>query len=266
MNLTFEKWVGAGNDFIFLTPIENLDLSLLPKLSIDLCNRNFGIGADGLVFIELLDEDQKHFRWHFFNSDGSSAEMCGNAARCAVGFIKNHWNTEECQLETLAGTLKGQWIDQSSAVSFDLNNSLLEERSFEISEDRTITGYYTNTGVPHFVILNSSGQLSLADCLEIQSHESFGEAQTNVTLLDIAEDDKQYTKSFERGVRNFTLACGTGVIASALVLQHLNNNNKQELIAPGGVLQVEINSSNVTLIGPAVHVYNGSLIDKQETD
>lgn len=255
MKLSFHKLVGAGNDFVFVKAndiAKQWDRRQLAKM---ICDRQWGIGADGFVIMEQQSGDSL-YQWDFYNSDGSSAEMCGNAARCAIRFIKDQFNNLPCQMETLAGTVHGDIQDQVH-VTWQVQTNQLKQQSVDLENFKTFEGFFINTGVPHFVILNRASDISLDDCLAIQQHPIFGEAQTNVTLLDIQEDGTQQTKTFERGVRNYTLACGTGVIASAFVLQNIKPQSLYELEAPGGVLGVQIQDKTVTLIGPGENVFSG---------
>ncbi len=257
MTLPFEKLVGAGNDFVFALHKnipKDLDRSTFAK---QICNRNTGIGADGLVIIHELETERFAFVWDFYNSDGSKAEMCGNAARCTVLFIHEHYQTDQCEFETMAGLVKGHYTPGHIEVSWKLTSDKMAEVDLDLENFKSFKGYYINTGVPHFVIHNQLNEISLKDCAEIQAHPKFGKEQTNVTLLDSLEDGVNSTKTFERGVKDFTLACGTGVIASAFVLQSQKKEDIYHLEAPGGSLSVKIDGTKVTLIGPAQRVFKG---------
>ncbi len=255
MSLPFYKFVGAGNDFVFLEykpPLANLNLSQLSK---EICDRHFGIGADGLVAVETLSLLEKKFKWHFFNSDGSSAEMCGNAARCAFQFIHQVYNIKSASIEALCGTLTGEVNESEIKVSWDITSTNLEQLSVDIN-GKIVEGFFINTGVPHFVLLNQSEKITHNDCHIIQNHSQFAPSKTNVTFLDQSQGTNK-TRTFERGVADFTLACGTGVIASAFVLESVNKENIYTLQAPGGSLKVILDNTKVTLIGPAELVFTG---------
>ena len=249
--------VGAGNDFIFFRHIPTYSDKDYSQLSIKLCDRNFGIGADGIAAFEKLD-GINHFKWHFYNNDGSAAEMCGNAARCAVRYINTVENLEDIKIETLCGLVSGSFENDLVKTQWNLKNSEMSEKKFKLASGKEVSGYFINTGVPHFVLLNCESKYEHHEFLEIQMHPEFGKDNTNVTVLD-TQGDSNKTKSFERGVKDFTLACGTGVIASAFVLQSLEKQQRYELNAPGGKLFVEINNSQVTLIGPGEIVFNGEI-------
>ncbi len=265
MSFSFQKLVGAGNDFIFV------DANDIPKdrprseWASRLCDRNFGIGADGLVLFSATDLSSSSFAWDFYNSDGSAAEMCGNAARSAILYCKDKFQKNQCHIQTAMGIVSGEVISSGSngsqiEVRWTLKNSGIEKRELSLKQG-SVRGYFVNTGVPHFVVTDSEFKLSLETCLEIQNHEVFSPQKTNVTLLVESHSKSAHrTKTFERGVRGFTLACGTGVIAAALVVHQTQPQKRHELLAPGGQLFVEIEEQNIKLIGPAKKVFDGQFI------
>jgi diaminopimelate epimerase len=256
MMIAFEKLVGAGNDFVFLAQ-QDLPEAVSPsKLAKKICNRNSGVGADGLVILHQGDE-KTSFVWDFYNQDGSSAEMCGNAARCCVLYIHQLFGIDECEIQTLAGTVKGVFTPGHIEVSWSIPSDKMVDLSIDLESFKTFNGQFINTGVPHFVLTNQLGDVTLEDCQELQKHPKFAPEQTNVTFLDTDENGVYKTKTFERGVKNFTLACGTGVIASAFVLQAKQPADIYHLRAPGGKLSVKIDGPHVTLIGPAQRTFNG---------
>lgn len=264
--LSFEKWVGAGNDFVFIMETELPSSVDRKKLAIEVCERNTGIGADGLVILSKKDSQHRLFAWDFYNSDGSKAEMCGNAARCTVKFIQSQFGFDECQFETQAGLVTGKVLENEVEVSWSIASNKMAEVSVDLENFKSFKGFYINTGVPHFVLLNQLNEVSRRDCAEIQAHPKFGDAQTNVTLLDTNNEGVNSTKTFERGVKDFTLACGTGVIASAFVLQNQHKLDQYELVAPGGKLKVKIDGTRVVLIGPAQLVFNGKFLVKEDAN
>lgn len=263
MSFVFEKLVGAGNDFVFILEKDLPTNTERPTMVAKACQRNFGIGADGVAIIKEVDLSSHHFQWDFYNSDGSSAEMCGNAARCAVRFIANHYNISDCLIETAAGAVCGKIDDDKIEVSWELHSDKMVEVNVDLENFKTFQGFYINTGVPHFVIANSTREVTPEDCLEIQRHPRFGQSQTNVTLLETSDQGVNLTKTFERGVKGFTLACGTGVIASAFVLQKEHRQDEYFLQAPGGDLSVQLNGAKVTLRGPADLVFTGTYKAKE---
>lgn len=255
--LPFAKLVGAGNDFVFVLESDLPPHIDRPQFSKEICSRNFGVGADGFVILSKKDRREGHFVWDFYNSDGSKAEMCGNAARCAVEFVAQKFSLEKCEFETLAGLVSGEKLTQGTAVQWDIGNNKTKALDIGLENFMNFKGHFINTGVPHFVITNPTPELTQNDCLAIQTHPQFGKANTNVTVLNVDNSGKARTKTFERGVKDFTLACGTGVIASAIVLEEMEKKDVYELEAPGGFLRVKLQQSIVTLIGPAKLTFTG---------
>ena len=221
-------------------------------------------GADGLAFVKHLktSEGKTFLQWDFYNNDGSHAEMCGNAARCVVVYCADYYKSKICSLKTVIGDVAGELSKNGSAVTWKLKNTQPDLKTISLKTGKKIDGYFIDTGVPHFVVPDEpSGSFSSEICLSIQEHEFFSPRQTNVTLLSRQNSGPHLTRSFERGVKNFTLACGTGVIASALTLKVLNGGNQHSLQAPGGLLNVQIQSENkVELEGPAKISFKGSYL------
>lgn len=261
MSIEFQKFVGAGNDFIFVNDSFFVSSEDRVRGAKDLCDRTWGIGADGLVIMTPLDQDSGRFRWDFYNNDGSRAEMCGNAARCAVAYCYENFGCQEIKLETAMGLVHGVYSKEKMDVSWVVPKGLLRQKQIDL-ESKTIEGFFIDTGVPHFVILNQEKVLSREDCKLIQEHPSFAPQQTNVTLLDVDDKGTNKTKSFERGVKNFTLACGTGVIACAFVLENQKVLDSYTLQTPGGTLHVKIDGQKINLIGPAHKTFQGTLKER----
>jgi diaminopimelate epimerase len=271
--LMFYKMSGAGNDFIIF---DGLDKNMMAQihqlqesrseLSKKLCKRGQSVGADGLVIIEPA-RSGAHFSWDFYNSDGSKAEMCGNAARCAASlmFQKGYVPTK-MQIETDAGIIDAEYMpDRSIKV-------LMASDSFEI-EKKTVTlgavtleGSFINTGVPHFVLnrkIDTTTEMK-AISTTIRAHRVFGASGTNVTQFEELEPRKIKSISYERGVEDFTLACGTGTVAAALVYAKSTGqklDKEIEVVVPGGSLFVSLDekTQRPALRGPAKIIYIGHL-------
>ncbi|MEM7645301.1 MAG: diaminopimelate epimerase [Pseudomonadota bacterium] len=259
MKLAFHKYVGAGNDFLFLSDDPNLSNTQKKQIAIELCDRHWGVGADGIAFFKKLSSSENRFEWDFWNSDGSHAEMCGNAARCSMVYFKKLYDADRSELLTKAGLVSGGPSDEplTAFVQWDLSETSLEGKDVELRGGLSISGFFIDTGVPHFVVPGRGDQLSHSQLLEIQEHDEFRPRQTNVTLLDTI-DGKHHSKSFERGVQDITLACGTGLVASACVLQAQTGERSFDLRAPGGDLCVSLLDNNrIELKGPAVPVFQG---------
>ncbi|MDR2009456.1 MAG: diaminopimelate epimerase [Bacteroidales bacterium] len=255
MILHFEKYHGAGNDFIIINGYNNV-----VRLSEDqvkyMCSRRFGIGADGLIIIEKVDGYD--FRMRYYNSDGKEASMCGNGGRCAVMFAYNN-NITGTNLNFIAsdGPHYAKVINDEVVIS--MNNV----EGIKIYDD----GFFLNTGSPHFVVFvdnidNINVTLSgkaLAD------DKRFVPDRTNVNFVEFKNDIVKIA-TFERGVEDETLACGTGVVAAAVIINFTGKKTTDsiELFAKGGKLKVDFQKENnkyenIKLYGPAKFVFNGDI-------
>jgi diaminopimelate epimerase len=216
--IEFTKMSGCGNDFILIDNRDGLlDESSLPELVLGICRRRLSVGADGVILIER--SARADFRWRFFNADGSTGEMCGNGARCAARFaVIRGIAGGRMRFETEAGLIAA-WVDGAQVrVKLTEPGELMLERPLELSgvEWRIAT---VNTGVPHVVV--RVADLEAVDVVsvgrEIRRHPDFAPAGTNVNFLGVAADGGLAIRTYERGVEDETLACGTGAVAGALV-------------------------------------------------
>lgn len=220
-----------------------------------ICHRKTGIGADGFVFIESSNEVD--FAWDFYNSDGSVAEMCGNAARC-VTYLAHELGicNNPMKFSTLAGVIEGK-VESSDRIIIDITP--ISEAQFQQSlewKETNIGFSRINTGVPHAVIkveekgedLESEKNYLLAQFM--RSHKIFGSSGTNVTYYKMLDDQTIQSVSFERGVENFTLACGTGVVAAAYDFYKQTRKGEVKVKVPGGCLSVQFFQARPRLIGP----------------
>src|SRR6266478_4364934 len=264
--LRFTKMNGAGNDFILF---DNRTGSIaLDRYQIaQLCDRHRGIGADGIL---LLEKPTNHadFRMRYFNADGGEAEMCGNGARCFARFAnKVGGQKEEISFETPAGVisaeLKGDLVTLRMTEPTDLR---LKIDLPMVSENKTVR--FINSGVPHVVI--PVAKIDDVDVRRegaaIRRHKMFSPNGTNVNFIEKRGPDKIAIRTYERGVEDETLACGTGIVASALIFAASENTKGPiSVIARGGdELEVGFEKSgdrfrNVTLTGPAKFVFEGSI-------
>jgi diaminopimelate epimerase len=216
--IPFYKMSGAGNDFIIIDNrnqiVADKDLS---GFIASICRRKMSAGADGLILIEASDKFD--FRWRFFNSDGSKAEMCGNGARCAARFahVTGIAGTT-LSFETEAGVISAQINEDRVKVKMPDPSDLklayplkLSNRSLEISS--------INTGVPHAVVMVE--QVADVDVVtlgrEIRLHQTFAPAGTNANFVQRSKGNAIEIRTYERGVEDETLACGTGAIAGAII-------------------------------------------------
>jgi diaminopimelate epimerase len=269
MNFKFTKMQGAGNDFLLMDYMHHDPPQFYPKEIQYLCDRHFGIGADGVVLLQQGD-DQAHAKWKFYNSDGSEAEMCGNAARCAIRFLSEKYFREESliSIQTKAGVIKGKKLENNNWVEVALLQVNEEESTFKQmmvkTEAHTYDVRFLNTGVPHAVIevkdifsypINQVGR-------ELLKHPAFGPAGTNVTFFQKLIGSRIRATTFERGVEAETMACGTGVVAAALVfMQEYMEALPVEVVVPGGEMRVDMSpvSRWVLLQGPAEYVFEVEL-------
>ena len=209
---------GSGNDFIIIDnrshSIAGIDLS---QFITAVCRRKMSVGADGLILIE--PSDKADFSWRFYNSDGSRAEMCGNGARCAARFAYvNGIAGEKLTFETDAGIVSGQVNADRAKVKMPDPTDLRLDYSIELANG-PLTVSSINTGVPRVVIMQDA--IEDADVFglgrEIRNHEAYAPAGTNVNFICRQGSGRLAIRTYERGVEDETLACGTGSIASALV-------------------------------------------------
>ena len=217
-NIPFSKMSGTGNDFIIIDNRQRLvEDDGLTQFIRNVCRRKMSVGADGLILIE--SSKKADFRWRFFNSDGSLAEMCGNGARCAARFAYlNGIAAENLFFETEAGIINGEVKDGGAKVKIPDPVDLRLDYRVDL-ENGPLTVSSVNTGVPHVVVMMDS--VAEADVFglgrEIRYHEAFAPAGTNVNFICQQKPGQLAIRTYERGVEDETLACGTGSIASALV-------------------------------------------------
>lgn len=268
MGFVYEKFTGTGNDFLivdirgrsadFDAQTQGLSRSQWAQ---KLCNRNFGLGADGLVLLDTAQ--QGHLKWDFYNSDGSEAEMCGNAARCVGRWARIHlpaW--ESLQLETKAGNIH---IQKASDDEFSIQMSPIHQAQFDQRlkiQDRDVVYHFVDSGVPHVVIQRESLDLIQSEkelARRLRSHAQFHPRGSNVTFYQKISDTHIRCISFERGVEDFTLSCGTGAVAAAYVHYKQSKHGVVNVDVPGGRLQVKFLPSAPILTGPAIKIADCTL-------
>lgn len=253
MTIQFHKYQGTGNDFVMIDdragafPMEN------KKLISFLCDRKMGIGADGVILIQ--NHPDLDFRMVYFNPDGSQS-LCGNGSRCAIAFAKSLGVIgNQTTFETTDG-VHDAFID-CEIVHFHLHDVS--------NTTKHTTGYFINTGSPHHVELVDS--VSETDIIgigsEIRYSAQYAPAGTNVNFLETAGDHIK-VRTYERGVENETLSCGTGVTACALAASDLNYTSPVSVQTLGGKLIVSFEKSQagfskIYLAGPAQKVYEGTI-------
>jgi diaminopimelate epimerase len=276
---SFYKMNGAGNDFIVFDKDKSPDLKLNPGLITKLCDRRYGIGADGVIVVNNTPDYD--FDMQYFNADGSTTTLCGNGARCAIKFAYNtkRLKGKKTIFSSIGETYTGEVLNDDE-VKFNLNTPKIYKYNFKIkAAGQLINASFTDTGSPHVVIkindmlknpvqLNSV-YLDLADLpvydfgKEIRYSKDFAPGGTNVNFIQLREN-KIFIRTYERGVENETLACGTGSVAAALICYATEKLKPPiTLITKGGnslIVDFEVENQkvkNLSLTGPAEINYTG---------
>lgn len=262
--LPFEKMHGLGNDFIMLERRHlpnGLDDKALAKL---LCDRHFGIGADGIIIVDFPGSKDAEFLWNYYNSDGSEAEMCGNGMRCFAKYVFERGFIDELSFSviTKAGIIKPT-IESDGSVTVNMGAPKLPKNvKEEIEVDQKKINYtYIEIGNPHCVIFLDK-KVSDEDFFnmgpKIEKHKHFP-GGVNVEFVNIISKNEINVRVWERG-SGPTLACGTGACA-VLLASSINNLSLDEakISLPGGILKARWDKqlNNVFINGPAVFVYTG---------
>jgi len=245
--LIFSKYEGAGNDFILIDDRAgtfSLDAAAIRRL----CHRNFGIGADGLILL------QKDFRMRIFNSDGQEAESCGNGLRCLGRFLLDlGLPRTKRSIAVHDRTVEISYVGDKIGVDIGEPKGL----SLDIATERGVV-HFVDTGVPHVVhFVNSVREAPLHELGPYWRHHPLFEPRgTNVNLASL--EGLIRVRTFERGVEGETLACGTGACAVAVVAHALYSVPSPVAVSfPGGDLEIEVAQNRLTMIGPAVKVFDG---------
>jgi diaminopimelate epimerase len=264
--LRFTKMNGAGNDFVLIDNRTG-DIHLNRNQIAHLCDRHRGIGADGILLLEKAS-DGADFRMRYFNADGGEAEMCGNGARCFARFANKVAGAEgKISFETPAGVIGAELIgDLVTLQMTDPTDLRLNVPLRDIDENRAV--HFINSGVPHVVIpVPQVGNVDVQRVgRAIRHYEVFSPKGANVNFIEKRGTRKIALRTYERGVEDETLACGTGVVASALIFAMTENVDGPigVLVRGGNELQVGFEKTgtkfkNVTLTGPAEFVFEGTI-------
>lgn len=260
----FYKMQGSGNDFIV---IDNRDQRIAPAVMADwakaLCPHAFSIGADGLIFLETNDSEEAQTKWHFYNADGSRAEMCGNGSRCAtlLAYRLGMAATDHKML-TDAGAVHAQVFPDAGEVEVQLTpaRDLALNTVLDVAGKQT-TVHFANTGVPHAVVISENVKALDIKKLgaAVRYHDHFAPAGTNANFIQVLSRDHILLRTYERGVENETYACGTGAAASVAVAHALDLcDSKARVTTSGGEeLQITVNGADIFLRGKALLVYEG---------
>ena len=256
MKINFSKYNGAGNDFILIDDREN-QINDNKSLIRDLCNRHFGIGADGIII--LKESKNSDFEILNYSSNGNLGSLCGNGSRCAVLFA---YDKSIINSNTIFHAYDG--IHKAEILANGLIKMEMKVNSAIVSNSY---GTWLDTGSPHLVIekndtdkldVNNEGRL-------IRYNDFYKEEGVNVNFIEKISDDQFKIRTYERGVENETLACGTGSTASAICMNFLGRTNSSNITmkCKGGDLNVQFNSSKkgynkISITGPAKLVFEGT--------
>ena len=256
--MKFHKYEGTGNDFIF---IDNRDKSF-PKTEIKfierLCDRRFGIGADGLILLE--NDTETDFRMVYYNADGNQSSMCGNGGRCIVAFAKKLTIINDQTTFLATDGLHHAYILENGIISLGMK----EVDEVKIQDDYV----FLNTGSPHHVILvDDLGNYDVkTNGSKIRYSDLYGKAGSNVNFVKQIDNNHFRLRTYERGVEDETYSCGTGATATAIAMNAIGktNSNHVHLDVEGGKLEVSFDKvnnryTNVFLKGPATFVFEGDI-------
>lgn len=258
MLLTFYKYQGTGNDFIMVDNRLNSFPKENTQLIEQLCDRRFGIGADGLILLE--NHTTYDFKMVYFNSDGNESSMCGNGGRCLVAFAK--------QLGIIEATAEFEAVDGYHFAKI-IGDKMVSLQMKDVDRIAVHQDYsFLNTGSPHHVqVVSDLINLDVkTEGAKIRYSDLYGKAGSNINFVHQLENDIFAVRTYERGVEDETLSCGTGVTAVAIAMHQTGktNNNTIDLNVEGGKLKVQFDVdngkyTNVFLIGPATFVFEGTI-------
>jgi len=260
MRVFFEKYQGNGNDFVIIDDRNENFINSVENVK-KLCDRHFGVGADGLMLVRVSDESD--FEMLYYNSDGELSTMCGNGGRCISAFAYSNGIAEkEILFEAVDGLHKAV-IDKVIKEDFIFDVSLQMKDVDEIKTEDTY--YFLDTGSPHHVVFvdNADDVDVFNEGKNIRYSDLYKPSGTNVNFVQII-DDGIYVRTYERGVEDETLSCGTGVTASA-ISAFLKTGKKPEIIKTrGGDFKVDFKIEDdkvidVWLKGPAEKVFEGDI-------
>lgn len=255
MTLSFYKYQGTGNDFVIIDNRKQVFPKDDTKLVAKLCDRKFGVGADGLILLE--NDSASDFKMVYFNSDGNISTMCGNGGRCLVAFANF--------LGIIDGETNFKAIDGLHHAI--IKNEIVSLQMVDVSEIKIKpNASFLDTGSPHHVQLveNLATYKVQKEGAKLR-YGLYGEKGSNINFVEQINDAQFSVRTYERGVEDETLSCGTGVTAVAIAMHKTGKTTSEKITidAVGGQLEVKFNSngnySNVFLIGPAKQVFKGEI-------
>jgi diaminopimelate epimerase len=264
--VSFTKMNGAGNDFVMIDNRSG-DVQLKPEQIVHICDRHRGVGADGILLLER-GSNGADFRMRYYNRDGGEAEMCGNGARCFARFANKVADApEQISFQTPAGLIRGELHGDLVTLHMSKPKDLRLNVALELEgEDAKV--HYINSGVPHVVVpVARVGMVNVRERgAALRRHKNFSPAGANVNFIEKSGPRKISIRTYERGVEDETLACGTGVVASALIFAATENVEGpiSVVVRSGSELSVDFKRagakfSDVTLTGPAEFAFEGTI-------
>ena len=258
MHIEFYKYQGTGNDFVILDNRDGKYSSITQKQVKRICDRRFGVGADGLMM--LASKDGYDFEMVYFNADGNESSMCGNGGRCLTMFAYD-MGINKSIYRFIA-------TDGDHLAEIDLNQQVRLKMKDVDEVDEHASYAVLNTGSPHFVkFANNVKEVDVVESgREIRYSREFKAEGINVNFVEGVDEDTIFVRTYERGVEDETYSCGTGVTACALMSAHNEKGfNRVEVQTPGGRLSVEFEKldeshfENIWLCGPASFVFKGQM-------
>ncbi|MEZ4858051.1 MAG: diaminopimelate epimerase [Flavobacteriaceae bacterium] len=254
MSIAFYKYQGTGNDFVLIDNRLGNFNKKNTKLVAAMCNRKFGIGADGLILLE--NHPVVDFTMVYYNSDGNLSSMCGNGGRCVTHFAKYlKVIKDKAIFEAVDGM--HHTIIQNDKISLGMNT---------VEKVSVFKNYvFLNTGSPHHVqIVSDSTKFDVFSEGRRLRNELYGKEGANINFVEQVGTNTFKVRTYERGVEDETLSCGTGVTAVAIAMHEIGKTTATSVFleTPGGVLEVQFQKAengykNIQLVGPAVQVYKG---------
>jgi diaminopimelate epimerase len=264
--LKFTKMHGAGNDFVMLDNRLG-DLRIRSAAIQRLCDRHRGVGADGVLVVEPGDKGAE-FRMRYYNADGGEVEMCGNGARCFARFVRRIGGPrDEVSFVTNAGVITARFVNDSVELAMSEPKDLRLNQSLPLKLEM-LEYHFVNTGVPHVVTFVDDIESVAVERLgaQIRYHEQFAPQGTNANFVQKIDERTLAIRTYERGVEAETLACGTGVVAGALIFYKLIGAKPpiSVRVKGGDTMQVNFDAGgdsfeNVRLIGPAEIAFEGEI-------
>lgn len=275
--IKFTKMHGNGNDFVLIDEFsgEIIPEEVKPQLVKAVCNRRFGVGADGLIFIQ--QSNKADARFHFFNSDGSIAEMCGNGIRCFSRYVvENGYAPQKLVVETLAGNKELEvrtegtyWVkvdmgeplfDSDKIPAQDVGNEGLGvwKNTFNVKGDN-VEVYAVNTGVPHAIIFRDDLGGDIVPIARGIRYSNLFPDGANVNFVKVNSEGEITIRTYERGVEDETLSCGTGSVAAAVMAHKLGLvSSSVNVKTRGGLLVIDV-GERTYMTGSASRVFDGTL-------